>query len=110
MAESTIACYNNNDMNVTPVYKSRDTKIETKLHLDTGLQHPHDSTVDFLSCFPHGFQGCYNCGKTDHNNTRDCELACGGNFNKKQFFQQSGQTKVVNRSRSDDNNHYQNQN
>ena len=34
LIKSTIARYNNNEMNVNPIYKSRDTKIETKLHLD----------------------------------------------------------------------------
>lgn len=64
-----------------------DDKLENCVITDiTDENDPYDSKVDFLSRFPIGFQGYYNCSKTDHNNTRDFELARGGNFNKRQFF------------------------
>ena len=37
LAETTIARYNNNDTNVNPNYKNKETKIETRLHPETGL-------------------------------------------------------------------------
>ena len=130
LAETTIARYNNNDTNVNPNYKNKETKIETRLHPETGMQHPFDSSAIFLSRFPIGFQGCFNCGKTDHNCTRDCESAREGNFNKKNFFSemwahkphtkkndnrindavhQSGQINVMNHNNSYNQNFNQNQ-
>lgn len=41
---------------------------------------------DYLSRFPLGFRGCYNCGENAHYSTRDCPLARSGDFNKQKFF------------------------
>ena len=47
------------------------SKIETRTRPSTGLQHPYDKVKDLLSRFPTTFQGYFNCGQTDHKNTRD---------------------------------------
>ena len=36
--------------------------VETLKHPGTGIQYPYDKERDFLSRFPVGFNGCYNCG------------------------------------------------
>ena len=68
----------------------RSTHIPTWLYPSTGLQHSYDKDRNFLSQFPLGFEGCFNCGQTDHRNTRDCALAKRGSFNKKVFYGNMG--------------------
>ena len=60
--------------------------VETRRHPVSGLQHPYDKDRDFLSRFPIHFSGCFNCGGTNYNNTRECPEAKNGNFDKKLFF------------------------
>ena len=83
-AEFTMSKYDNGKQQ----YQGRNngTKVETRLCRDTGLQHPYDKENDYLSRFPEGFRGCFNCGKTDHFRTGDCQLAQSGKFDKKKFF------------------------
>ena len=81
LAETAIVRYNNKNGDTVPR-----TKVETKTHHVTGLQHPYDNVRYFLSRFPLGFRGCYNCDSEDNINTRDCDLAKSGSFNKSEFF------------------------
>ena len=53
--------------------------VTSTVNSHSGLQHPYDKERDFLSRFPVGFEGCYNCGQKDHRNTRDCTKAKNGN-------------------------------
>ena len=82
-AESTIRRYN--DDRVPNQYRSG-SKVETRLCQSTGKQHPYDRENNYISRFPLDFKGCFNCGKSDHFNTRDCPLAQSGDFDKKTFF------------------------
>ena len=59
-AENTLQRYNGGEQVPNP------HDVETRKHTGTGLQHPYDKERDFLSRFPVGFNGCYNCGQTDH--------------------------------------------
>ena len=83
-AESTMSRYGSGKQQDQG--RSNGSKVETRLCRDTGLQHPYDKENDYLSRFPEGFRGCFNCGKTDHFRTGDCQLAQSGKFDKKKFF------------------------
>ena len=89
VAESTIARYSTPDKNSLDsgsfTYNNR-APVETRCHPVSGLQHPYDKDRDLLSLFAIHFNGCFNCGRTTHNTTRDCPEAKNGNFNKKLFF------------------------
>ena len=85
LAEQTLSKYHHDPISKEPPL-SRNLHIETRIHPVTGLQHPFDKARNFLSRFPLGFRGCFNCGKTDHRNTRDCPLAQQGNFDKIRFL------------------------
>ena len=63
-----------------------ESKVETRLCQSTGLQHLYNKDNDYLSRYPVGFKGCFNCGKTDHFRTGDCQLTQSGKFDKKKFF------------------------
>ena len=92
-AENTLQRYNGGgqDNNVGNNFGNNNFhNVETRTHPGTGLQHPYDKERDFLSRFPLGFEGCYNCGQKDHRNTRDCTMAKNGNFDKTHFFQRCG--------------------
>ena len=84
LAETTLARYNE-PTNSNPTTRFN-ADVETRLHPETGLQHPYNKSDDFLSRFPLGFRGCYNCGQTDHRSTKECPLAQRGIFDKKTFF------------------------
>ena len=43
--------------------------VETKTDPRSGLQHPFDKDINFLSQFPVGFRGCFNCEKSNHFST-----------------------------------------
>ena len=83
-AESTIRRYSSNMANNFD--DKNEAKVPTKLCEKTGLQHPYDKETNYISRFPVGFRGCFNCGATDHFSTRDCPAAQSGNFNKRKFF------------------------
>ena len=83
IAKQTLQRYGSGSSHYTP--RQNRAKIETKTHPTTGLQHPFDKERKFLSWFPLGFRGCYNCGKQDHYSTRDFPAAQSVNF-KKVFF------------------------
>ena len=63
VAEQTLQCYGSGYSHNTP--RQNEAKIKTKTHSTTGLQYPFDNERNFLSRFPLGFWGCYNCGKKD---------------------------------------------
>ena len=60
--------------------------VETRNHPESCLQHPFDLANNFLSRFPVDFKGCFNCGQTDHWQTKSCPEAKNGNFNKIMLF------------------------
>ena len=47
---------------------------------------PFDKDNNFLSWFPVGFRGCFNCGKNDHFSTKFCPAANAGDLNIAKFF------------------------
>ena len=58
IAEQTLSRYHN-DNSGKDVSNLRKSHIETRRHPVTGLQHPYDTSRNFLSRFPLGFRGCY---------------------------------------------------
>ena len=61
-------------------------QVKTKLHPETCQQHPYTESPYYLSDYPVGFRGCFNCGKTDHWRTANCPLKQAGIFDKTRFF------------------------
>ena len=55
LAEDNIARYNDGNGNRNPI--NNDSKLDTRTHPDTGLQHPYDTVRNFLSQLPLYFQG-----------------------------------------------------
>ena len=58
----------------------------TRKHPESSLQYTFDVATNFLSRFPVDFKGFFNCGQTDHWQTKKCPEAKNGNFNKALFF------------------------
>ena len=75
-AESTMSRYQGNTMPAQGILDNTKqhsvSKVETRLCESTGQQHPYDRENNYLSRFPLGFRGCYNCGKSDHFSTKNC--------------------------------------
>ena len=88
LAESTMQRYNGNNDSSDNQQQSNlhHNQVDTRKHSTTGLQHLYNKDRDFLSRFPLGFKGCYNCGDTTHFRTRDCPSTNSGNFDKMTFF------------------------
>ena len=87
-AESTLVRYNGAPLPPPPSYIPVQADVETKLDPNTGLQHPYDSTTNYVAKFPLGFRGCYACGAEDHRSSKDCPLTLSGQFDKQSFFQE----------------------
>jgi hypothetical protein len=79
LAESTIANHSGN---------STSNNVESKLNEKTGQLHPYYRPADYISDYPITFKGCYNCGRTDHWKTADCQQAKQGPFNKERFLKE----------------------
>ena len=48
--------------------------LPTRIHPTTGLPHPYNpNSPDYLSRYPLGFMGCFNCGELDHRSSRECK-------------------------------------
>jgi hypothetical protein len=47
-------------------------KQQTSFNPGTQQHHPIDPVSGYVSKFPVGFRGCYNCGKEGHYNRNDC--------------------------------------
>ena len=54
LAETTLARYNAPNTTAQPA--SSDSNVETRVHPETGVQHPYNASMDFLSRFPLGFR------------------------------------------------------
>ena len=90
-AESTLTRYNGGaplPPPPPPSYIPVQEDVETKLNPNTGLQHPYDSTTNYMAKFPLGFRGCYACGGEDHRSSKDCPLTLSGQFDKQSFFRE----------------------
>ena len=98
LAETPISRYSggsNNNGDTGNSSRTISNNIETRTHPDTGLQHPYDKSRDFISQFPIGFEGCFNCGQKDHRNTRECASAKAGNFDKQRFLLKCGHINLI---------------
>ena len=104
LAERTIGRYSQpNEYNKPNSFRSQ-IKVETRKHPVTGVEHPYDKDRNFLSRFPLGFKGCFNCGQNDHFSTRNCPMANAGNFDKQTFFSEMWAHKPHTKKQSRDNN------
>ena len=83
LVETTLSRYNKTN-NGDDTNKSNDVK--TRKHPIIVQQHPYDKARNFLSQFPLGFLGCFNCVQLGHSNTRDCLNNRGDKFDKQIFF------------------------
>ena len=50
------------------------------------MEHPFDAEENFVSKFPLGFRGCFNCGATDHFCSNECPAVRAGISSEKNFF------------------------
>jgi len=100
LAESTMQRYNGN--NGSSNSTSVNNQVATRKHPTTGLQHPYDQERDYLSRFPLGFKGCYNCGETTHFRTQDCPTANSASFDKMKFFSEMWAHKPHTKRHEDD--------
>ena len=82
LAESTISKHSGG------IQAATDPNIETRIHPKTGKHHPFYRAGNYISDYPLGFRGCFNCGENDHWKTSRCPLALSGNFNKNRFFKE----------------------
>ena len=82
LAEQTLSKYNGGSNNLPQ------PNIETRIHPKTGLPHPYTPSTGYLSEYPLGFKGCFNCGKTDHWRSTHCPLRLAGIFDKTRFFKE----------------------
>jgi len=87
-AESSIERYKGTAPTTPPMYIPVQADVETQFNPETGLQHPFDSSSNYLSKYPLGFRGCYACGGTDHRSSKDCPLTHSGRFDKQSFFRE----------------------
>ena len=93
LAETPISRYSggsNNDGDTSNSSCTVSNNNETRTHPDTSLQHSYDTSQDFISRFPIGFEGCVSCGQKYHRNTRECTSAKADNFDKHCFLLKCG--------------------
>ena len=68
LAEQTMSRYSDQSKPPNP------NNLPTRLGKN-GNPHPfRNDDPDYLSQYPLGFRGCYQCGSSDHTNRRDCPM------------------------------------
>ena len=80
LAESTIATHSGNY--TQPAHNN----VKTKLNEKNGQLQPYYRPADYISDYPITFKGCFNCSKTDHWRTADCQYGKTGNLLIKRDF------------------------